>query len=248
MASSSEYDRNLSSLLLQEVETQRNLMIAVATGGPRIDSVISEYRERRERIHSGLIKLGLQDPNPYADLWDWYGKWSTDLPGYVSRRQFIRQLYEPLQRQLRNAEAGLPAGTEREPTGWERVDRAVDKMRGQLATARHEEDFQRVGLLGREVLISLGQAVYDPGRHTSPDGVTPSQTDAARMLGAYIASEFGGESNEALRKHAKASLGLAVELQHKRTADFRVAALCAEAVGSVVNSIAIVSGRRDPGV
>jgi hypothetical protein len=68
------------------------------------------------------------------------------------------------------------------------------------------------------------------------------------MLGAYIASEFGGESNEALRKHAKASLGLAVELQHKRTADFRMAALCAEAVGSVVNSIAIVSGRRDPGV
>jgi hypothetical protein len=138
MSHSKEYDRNLASLLLQEVETQRNLMIAVATGGPRIDSVNSEYRERRERIHTALGKLGLQDPNPYADLWDWYGKWSTDLPGYVSRRQFISELYKPLQSQLRNAESGLQAGADREPTGWERVDRAVDKMRSQLATARHD--------------------------------------------------------------------------------------------------------------
>lgn len=221
-------------------------MIAVATGGPRIDSVNSEYRERRQRIQAGLANFGLQDPNPYADLWDWYGKWSSDLPTYITRRQFVRELYEPLQRQLRNAESGLPIGVEREPTGWERVDRTLDKMRAQLATAHHEEDFQRIGLLGREVLISLGQAVYDPTKHKSPDAVTPSQTDASRMLGAYIASEFGGETNDALRKHAKASLGLAVELQHKRTADFRMAALCAEAVASVVNSIAIVSGRRDP--
>src|SRR5437870_10652466 len=157
MTSPTEYDRNLASLLLQEIDTQRNLMIAVATGGPRIDSVNSEYRDRRERIETGLVKLGLKDLNPYADLWEWYGKWSSDLPRYVDRRQFVRELYESLQRQLRNVEAGLPTGAEREPTGWERVDRALDKMRSQLATARDEEDFQQVGLLGREVLISLGQ-------------------------------------------------------------------------------------------
>jgi hypothetical protein len=35
-------------------------------------------------------------------------------------------------------------------------------------------------------------------------------------------------------------------LQHKRTADFRHAALCAEATAAVINLVAIVSGQRDP--
>jgi hypothetical protein len=35
-------------------------------------------------------------------------------------------------------------------------------------------------------------------------------------------------------------------LQHKRTATFRHAALCAEATVAVINLVAIVSGQRDP--
>ena len=53
-------------------------------------------------------------------------------------------------------------------------------------------------------------------------------------------------SNAIARRHAKASLDLANELQHQRTAAFRKAALCAEATASVVNIIAILSGVRDP--
>ena len=66
------------------------------------------------------------------------------------------------------------------------------------------------------------------------------------MLDAYIETELGGSESDEARKYAKASLSLANELQHKRTADFRSAAMCAEATTSVVNLIAIVSGRRDP--
>jgi hypothetical protein len=39
---------------------------------------------------------------------------------------------------------------------------------------------------------------------------------------------------------------LAVNLQHRRTATFRDAALCAEATRSVINVIALISGQRDP--
>jgi len=57
---------------------------------------------------------------------------------------------------------------------------------------------------------------------------------------------LAGPNNEASRNHARAAFDLANELQHKRTANFRLAALCAEATLAVMNLIAIVSGQRDP--
>lgn len=246
MNSIGEYERNLASLMLEQVDFQRSLMTAVATGGPRIDDVNLEYKNRRTVIGDGLPKLGLADPNPYTDLWSWYGKWSADLPNYRSRREYLRDLYAPLQTQLESVVRGNQPADSREPTGWERVDRALDKLRLQLQDARDEEDYQQVGLLAREVLISLGQAVYDPSVHPPVDDVTPGQNDAGRMLESYIAATLAGKSNEELRRHAKAALRLALSLQHERDAGFRKAALCAEATASVVNTIAIISGRRDP--
>ncbi len=66
------------------------------------------------------------------------------------------------------------------------------------------------------------------------------------MLEAYITVELAGGSNEEARRHVKASFALANSIQHRRTATFRDAALCAEATTSVINCIAIISGRRDP--
>jgi hypothetical protein len=63
------------------------------------------------------------------------------------------------------------------------------------------------------------------------------------MLEAYIDREMPGGGNEAARRYTKAALSLANDLQHSRTANIRDAALCAEATASVINSIAIVSGR-----
>ena len=133
-----------------------------------------------------------------------------------------------------------------EPTGWKHVDRNVDKLVNGLAIAKDEEDFQAVGLHCREALISVAQAVYDPTEHPSFDGVDISKTDAKRMLESYLATKLAGKSNEVHRKFAKSAYQLAVDLQHKRTANFRDAALCAEATRSVVNIIAIISGQRDP--
>jgi hypothetical protein len=233
--------------LLSELEAQKALMIAVATGGPRIEEANPEYVNRKFRILNALADRKLKDPNPHRDLWAWYGKWSSgDLPNYQSRRQYISDVYgeliDSLVRQTQGDFAARPA----EPTGWTRVDRNLEAARRHLETSLNEEEFQTVGLLCRETLISLAQAVFDPVRHPTLDGVESSQTDAKRMLEAYIARELGGSANEALRKHAKAAFDLANTLQHRRTATFRDAALCAEATTAVVNSVAIVSGRRDP--
>ena len=233
--------------LLQQLDRLRNIMVAVSTGGPRIDEVNTEYKETLLGLTQKLEKWGVQNPIPYRDLWDWYGKWSSgDLPTYQSRREYIRGLVGPLEERLRNGLSSRSTRVSHEPTGWPRVDRTLGEVRNRLESASTEEQFQAVGLLCREVLISLAQTVFDPDQHPTFDGIGVSKTDAKRMLDRYLAAEVGGESNAVARKHAKASLDLAVALQHKRTATFRDAAICAEATASVINIIAILSGIRDP--
>ena len=132
----------------------------------------------------------------------------------------------------------------REPTGWEKVDRQLQEARFGLETAQSEEHFQAVGLICREALISVGEAAFDPARHLLVDRVEPSKTDARRLLEALIETELRGGSNEETRAYARSALKLAVALQHRRTADFKMAALCFNATASVVNIVAIISGRR----
>lgn len=217
-------------------------MISVATGGPRIQEVNKDYRDRRSSILIKLDRLGVGDPNPHNDLWMWYGKWSDgSLPTYQSRRKYVTDLYQPL---IDNLILWKERGTideQIEPTGWIRVDRNVEKVIRELPRAKDEEDFQTIGLLCREAIISLAQAVYDPKIHPTINGVNPSDTDAKRMLESYIASTLPGKSNEEMRKYAKDAYQLAVVLQHKRTAYFQVAALCAEATRSLINIIKIIS-------
>ena len=233
--------------LLQELDRLRHVLIAVSTGGPGIDEVNAEYRKSYSRLTEQLKARGLRNPVPYSDLWDWYGKWSSgDLPRYQSRRQYIRGLLEPIEKRLREGSSSRSAEFFPEPTGWPRVDRTLEEVRASLESAITEEQFQSVGLFCRETLISLAQTVFDPAQHPPLDSVEVSRTDAKRMLERYLAVEVGGKSSELARKQAKASLNLASERVHLRTATFREAALCAEATASVVNIIAILSNKRGP--
>jgi len=227
------------------IEAQIDLMIAVSTGGPRIQTKNNEYRQRRELIREKLQAIGKTDPNPFEDLWAWYGRWSSgDLPTYKSRREYVRALYRDLLEDLAGAPVVSPSEPAKEPTGWEKVDRLVDSIIQKVPKAKCEEEFQTIGLLCRECLIALAQAVYDPSKHETSDGIVPSKTDAYRMLESYFLKEYSGSTNEALRRHAKAALVLANELQHKNTATAKHAALCAEATRTVVNIVAITSERR----
>jgi hypothetical protein len=193
-------------------------------------------------VAAELARRRIENPITFGSLWDWYGRWSSgDIPSYQSRREFIGAMVNPVINLVRTGHQQLP-----EPTGWQRVDRCVGELRDRLASSSTEEQYQAVGLLGREALISLAQAVYVADRHPSLDGTQPSPTDGKRMLEAFIAVELAGGANEEARRHARSALEFAVALQHRRTASFRDAAMCAEATTAVVNLVAIVAGRRDP--
>ena len=132
-----------------------------------------------------------------------------------------------------------------EPTGWPKVDRQIQRAREMLNLAKDEEQFQAVGLLCREIIISVAQATYDAAKYPPTDEVEPSDTDAARMIAAIVAVELAGGANEQARAHAKAALKLANATQHGRTSDYRQAALALEAASAVVNIVAVLMGRRD---
>lgn len=148
----------------------------------------------------------------------------------------LKALQETEQPELLNVSVNL--------TGWERIDRTVKEIKMRLKQASNEEQFQTVGLLCRETIISIAQAIYNEEKHPTIDGVKVSKTDAKRMLDAYIAVELAGGANENLRRYARASNDLANELTHKRTANSKYAALCSSATISLVNLIGILEDRH----
>lgn len=133
------------------------------------------------------------------------------------------------------------------PLGWQRVDRTMDRIRELLTTASTEEHFQEVGVLCREGLISVAQAVFDPRQHPSllNDNADVSDTDVKRMIARYVAVECSGSSDQEVRRCVNSAVDLANKVTHRRTSDYRGAALCAQAAFNVIGLIALISGKRD---
>ena len=110
-------------------------------------------------------------------------------------------------------------------------------MKKILSSASNEEQYQTIGVIGREAIITVAQQVYNPGLHPTLDGTTPSKTDAKRMLDAYIIYRLPGKTNDELRKFARSSLDLANKITHDRTANYEKAEMCITAVSATVSII-----------
>ncbi len=87
--------------LLKKIKQIQSIMIDVSTGESLIqereDEYIVIYLDITTEIES-LAKAGviLLHTNSFRTLWDWYGYWSSKLPSYASRREYVRELYAPL--------------------------------------------------------------------------------------------------------------------------------------------------------
>jgi len=223
--------------LLDQIRAQADLLRAVATGGPQIDSVNAEYKERRSAIRTALDERGIVDPNPFADLWRWYAYWRDNLPSYASRRLHVSEIYQPLEELV---ESHHGQSVDLEPTGWPKVDRQMTVAVSRLKFATNEEDFQAVGFLCTQVMISLAQAVRD---FASFDGDEPSESDAKRILEGFVLNQLPGGSNEEARKAVRSTISFANAVKHDRGATYLTAALCLEATRSSVSQVALLAGR-----
>ena len=58
--------------VIQLVEHIKTVMISVSTGGPRIQEVNPYYIEAYKTLDQYFSVLGLDNPNPFKDLWEWY--------------------------------------------------------------------------------------------------------------------------------------------------------------------------------
>lgn len=227
--------------LVSMIDQIKAKMIAVATGGPQIQDVNDDYKKLYTHLDSWFIRLGLDNPNPFRDLWDWYGRWrQEDLVHYADRRVFIQKLYQDVLNIIANSN-NEQIVDEFTPTGWDRVDRTVYEMKRRLAVANTEEQFQAIGLLGREALITIAQQVFDKEIHKTEDDITPSDTDAKRMLDAFLSFVLQGAANERQRKFAKSSVDLANQLTHDRMAVRGDAQICLTAVSAVASIVRIIA-------
>ncbi|AIY13999.1 hypothetical protein [Cellulophaga baltica] len=231
--------------LVAEINYLKDVMISVSTGGQRIQDINDEYQRRFATVASALNRLTIENPNAFSDLWQWYARWSAgEMPQYRDRRAFIGEMYGPLLKTLQETEQPELLNISVNLSGWERIERSVKEIKMRLKQANAEEGFQAVGLLCRETIISLAQAIYVEEKHPTLDGVKASKTDAKRMLDAYVAVELTGSSNANLRRYARASSDLANELTHKRTATSKDASLCSSATITLVNLIGILEDRH----
>jgi chaperonin cofactor prefoldin len=232
--------------LKRNIETVKNIMISVSTGGARIQSEENRYKNLHSTIKKDLSQLKIEYFNPYEGLWDWYGKWSSDFNTYQERRNYINNLFASTLDFFDFCdEKYTPNDTIISLSGWERINRTVIKIKKDSEKANNEEDFQTIGLLCREVIISLAQAVYNSEIHGATDekGISIGNTDAVRMLSNYIGITLSGGSNEELRAYARNTNKLANSLTHKRAATKRDMLFVTSATLALINFIGIIDGK-----
>ena len=94
--------------LVKKIRQIQSIMVDVSTGGSLIqereDEYIVIYIDITTEIESlAKVGLALSHNNSFRSLWDWYEYWSSKLPSYASRRQYVRELYAPLVNPIESA-------------------------------------------------------------------------------------------------------------------------------------------------
>jgi len=200
--SAAEPDLSTVGGLMQELERQASLLVAVATGGGRIETMQAEHQRRRQRLVRALERRGLQYPFPWSNLWLWYGHWSSNLPSYASRRTHIRKLVAPVLDALERQQSGLTV-----------VDARVAGLATELVDAASRDDLQDVGRRAREIMIDCARLLADPAL-VSDGQARPKAADAKAWLDLFLAARAAGPSREALRRLVRDAWDLAQKVTH----------------------------------
>jgi len=233
--------------LESDIYKLKSIMVNVATGKFKIQEKEAEYVPLNNDIKQKCKKLSIPYSIDFQSLWDWYNKWRKDFPHYQDRREYLDNLFKDTLDCFTDKDDSI---VDRVPVivnleGWDKIEREVKKIYSNSAQASSEEDFQTVGLLCRDVIITLAQEVYNKELHgeLSDDGKEIGKSDAVRMLERYIGYKLSGRDNKELRAFGKNSNDLANQLTHKRSADRKDMLLVVNATIALINFVGILEGK-----
>jgi hypothetical protein len=205
---------NLNDLIFL-VERQRDLVAAVATGKSITPYLDSEYKGRRRKIRAGLQRLGIDDPFPWPDLYQWWGFCSAPrMTKYSERRAYVAEISEPVLDELERRRSGLVdwAGGGG-PETWATLQGRLDGLRDELNRAATHDDLQDVGRRAREIIIDAANMVFDDSMVPANEPV-PSPNDAKRRIDFYLNHRVPGQSQADLRRVVRTVLDLANTVTH----------------------------------
>ena len=216
-----EEDASSPEALADLVDTQRSVLISVATGGPRIDDVEREYKRRHRKLKQGLDHYGIAPPFKWSSLWDWYGYYSGKLGSYAERRAYINQLadtaleeLEKLQTHGKVSDWGDTLETPGAvPENWGTINLRLEELKKRVGTATSTDDNQDVGRRSREIIIAAVNLVFRP-EMVPPGDEVPKGADAKNRLEHVMNSLVPGTAHAELRKLLRAALEVAHKVTH----------------------------------
>jgi hypothetical protein len=216
--------------LLKALDRLKATMIAVATGGPRIGAVQTDFAAGYDEVATELAERQIQNPLPYRDLWEWYGRWSSgDLPSWQSRRTFVNDLFRDLVRCIQEGTAqqrtlGATANLQDFIPG---SASPLDERRFDCFVSYASEDRQMVKMLVEALAAQRIEVWWDRGQITLGDRLTRKIDEglSRSRYGLFIVSpsfvakrwpetELRALSNRAISSGRKVILPVLVDMDH----------------------------------
>ena len=225
--------------IITMLKEEEKILKDTATGTPIKDSNINnDYITLHNKLNHLLNKLCLEHHNKFKNLWDWYNYYKENLPTYNDRRKYVDSLYSDIYHDIENSNYEENRLIVYTPTGWDKVDETIYKMRDNLSKSIITEDYQSIGMYGREVLKSLAQIVFDESKHKSEENKKIGKDDAKSMLEAFIVYNMKLNKRDSREiNYVKSSIDFSNHLTHDRASTLMDAELCYTAVVSTINIV-----------
>jgi len=80
----------------QEITKIKKILTDVSTGQARIQDCNDEYTILYNQLSEYFQGIGIKNPNPYSDLWEFYEYWKKHLKTYAERRSYVIKIYKNL--------------------------------------------------------------------------------------------------------------------------------------------------------
>lgn len=124
---------------------------------------------------------------------------------------------------------------------WQSLQATLDGIEADLRTAQADDDYQAVGTRCRELIISLGQAVYDSERH-GRDDTSPSPNDGEELISRVLDHALAGSSAAEARGFLRKLIPLVNAVVHRRPASARDALIAVAGTRCLLESLRAIEG------